>query len=273
MRVLYLLLAIPFLCLAQDATAQCCLSNCRKGLEISAGYNAARPMGDLSRHTNTAHGISGSVLYYLPKMDQRLGIGLEAATGTYASFTKTQEFGMNGVQTPMDVNYNSNASTYGITARYEYLRINTVTAFAGIKAGIANYASRLSIEDPEDEDGCEAVDTKNLISDNTWMAGAYTGARLDMNTFFRKMPAQNFFLQIYAGYTRGGQVDYINVKKVTTDNHAAHSHSTTNPDGSTPLNVRFINLQTNDMHTHEVARVYTSPVQLMEYNISLVMRL
>ena len=31
-----------------------------------------------------------------------------------------------------------------------------------------------------------------------------------------------------------------------------------------PVDVRFVNLQSGTLHTHEVARVYTSPVQFLE---------
>jgi hypothetical protein len=179
---------------------------------------------------------------------------------------------MNGVQTPMNVNYTSGATTTSAVFRYNYFQSKDVTAFASFKGGWSGFSSRIMIEDPNDPDGCKPLDDSKLISDHTWIVGARTGANIDLHLLFNNMPAQFFYFQPYVGFVQGGNVDYINVRNTTTDNHSGHGHSTNSADG-TSLDVRFVNVQTGLMHTHEVARVYTSPVQFMECGFNLVLRL
>lgn len=263
---LYSLLPLLALAAALPAAAQQ-----NKHVEISLGYNAGIPLGDLKSHANTIHGINFRSMYLIPSTAGRMGIGIDLNTGTYASFTKTQIFGFNGVQTPTDVHYNSSATSASVVGRYSFFRTGNLETYAAVKGGLMNFSSHLQIEDPNDPGGCAPVDTKNLISDNTWQGGAQAGANLDMKTFFKKMPAGTFLLQGYIGYTQGGKLDYINVRNRTTDD--SHNHTQPEPnDGSSSLSMRFVNLQTNEQHYHEVARVYTSTVRLMEAGVSLVVR-
>lgn len=197
--------------------------------------------------------------------------GFEFTAGSYASFTRTQVFGINGVETPTQVSYNSNINTTSAVFRYNYLQKDFVSAFGSFKAGYAGFTSRILVEDPNDPDGCKPLDNNKLISDHTWLIGVRTGANIDMSLFFKRMNNRTFFFQPYAGFIQGGNVDYINVNNTTEDDHS--THGTTSADGSTPLDLRFVNLQTGLEHSHEVARVYTSPMQFFECGFSFVVRL
>ena len=272
MRLCPILCAIPLALLTQPAMAQCGIGKALEKTEWSIGYNAGIPLGEMGTYANTAHGFALRGFYRVPASHGRVNVGLEVITGSYASFTRTQNFGMNGVETPTDVTYNSNVTTTSAVFRYNYLRTKTLNVFAAVKGGFAGFNSKIMIEDPNDPDGCEPLDKKNLISDYTWTGGIQTGANLDMQHFFKKLPAQTLLLETYVGYLQGGNVDYINVKNTTSDNHTSHNHAAATPDGGRSLDVRFINLQTGAQHSHEVARVYNSPVQFLECGLSLVVR-
>lgn len=261
------LLLLPVLVATIPAFAQQ-----NKHVEISAGYNAGMPFGSLKSHANTIHGMNVRTMYLIPATKGRMGLGFDFSSGSYAAFTRKQTFGFNGVQTPTDVRYNSRATSVGAFARYNFFSTEAVDVYAGLKGGLINFSSDLQIEDPNDPDGCAPVDTKNLISDNTWQAGAQAGMNFDMKTVFKKLPSKTFLVQGYVGYVYGGKVDYINVRKRTVDDGSGSHHQASPNDGSYALSMRFVNLQTNEQHYHEVARVYTSPVRLMEAGVSLVVR-
>jgi hypothetical protein len=241
--------------------------------EWSIGYNASIPIGEMHQHANTLHSFAMSGFYRIPASMGKIDVGVEVTLGNYAYFTKTEVFGMNGVQTPMHVNYSSNATTTSAVFRYNYFQSKSVTAFASLKGGWAGYSSNIMIEDPNDPDGCKPLDQNKLISDDTWIVGLRTGANIDLKVLFPRLPDQFLFFQPYVGFIQGGKVDYINVRNTDMDDQSAHGHSMNSADGSNPVEVRFVNMQTGLMHTHEVARVYTSPVQYLECGFNVAIRL
>lgn len=273
MRFCNLLYVIPVTLLSQAAIAQCSLGGPNAKTEWNVGYQAAIPLSSMGAHANTVHSFAFGGFYRIPKSQGLVDVGLEMTIGSYASFTRTQTFGMNGVETPVLVNYNSGVSTGSAILRYNYFRSDAVTAFAAVKGGYAGFSSRIMIEDPDDPDGCKPLENNKLISDHTWTAGVRTGANVDLHGFFSKLQSKTFMIQAYVGYLHGGNVDYINIKNMSTDDHASQNHTTSPADGSRPLEVNFVNLQTGSLHEHEVARVYTNPVQFLECGLSFVIRL
>jgi hypothetical protein len=270
---LALFLVIPIALFGQAAIAQCTMGGPNAKTDWSLGYNAGIPVGQMGLHTNTIHSAAFGGYYHLPKSQGRVDVGMEWTFGSYASFTKTQDFGMNGVETPVKVNYNSGVTTGSAVIRYNYFRSNTLSAFVAGKAGYAGFSSRIQIEDPNDPDGCKPLEDNKLISDGTWIVGARAGANVDMQTFFKNIRGQTFLLQAFVGYVQGGNVDYINIKNTSSDDHTSQVHGATMPDDGQPLEVRFVNLQTGTLHEHEVARVFTNPVQFIECGLSFVIRL
>jgi hypothetical protein len=272
MRFQALLYVMACALMAQTATAQCLKSGAAAKTEWGMGYNAAIPLGEMGVHANTVHSFAMSGFYRIPASAGRIDVGLELIAGSYAAFTRTQVFGVNGVETPVEVNYNSGVTMTSAVFRYNYFRTENLTFFAAMKGGLATFRSRIYIEDPNDPDGCKPLEDDKLIADHTWTAGVRTGANVDMRYFVKKLPAQSLMIQPYVGFVQGGTVDYINVRNTTTDDHTSHGQAATTADGGKPLDIRFVNLQTGTQHSHEVARVYTSPVQFLECGISLVMR-
>ena len=61
---------------------------------------------------------------------------------------------------------------------------------------------------------------------------------------------------------QGGNLNYINTKRLVDANNPP-----VNSDGK-PLNITFINASTQQLHEHQVAEVYTSPLRMMEIKIS-----
>jgi hypothetical protein len=259
---------------AESAGASCCSHRGRSGankiVEVSFGYNNGTPIGSFGDHTNNLQAANFRFGYMLPGFGGRASAGLEMNAGNYASFTKIQSFGFNGTNTPTPVSYRSSVTSMNVGLRYDVLRTKAVSVFGGVKGGFSFVSSNLEVANQnQDPYGCApAAETRELISDYTGQGGAEAGANFDLASFCRKMPRNTFMLQARAGYIYGGKVDYINVKK--SESAPGHSH-TTSGDG-TPIQMQFVNLSTSEQHMHEVARVYTSPLQYMEAGVSLVVR-
>ena len=64
---------------------------------------------------------------------------------------------------------------------------------------------------------------------------------------------------------RGGDLNYINTKKLID----ASAPPTPGEDGKA-VSVKFINATTNEIHEHQVAEVYSTPLRMLEFRLSCV---
>jgi hypothetical protein len=256
------------------AVASCLLSApaiAQPAGEASIGYGLGLPGGSLRDHSSALHSLNLRAAYLLPKTEGRLSAGLEFSTGTYASFTRKQEFVFgNAAPSPFDVTYSSNVSSLNASVRFEALRIGGIGLWAGVKGGGTKFKSGFTIADPEDSDGCEPLESEKLARDFALQGGAEAGVNVDLAMFSKSMAKDQILVQFRAGLLRGGAVDYINVRATEDSRH--HNHTSVN-DGSTPVNVRFVNVGTGIEHQHEVARMHTSPVNYLDCGVSVVVRL
>jgi hypothetical protein len=126
------------------------------------------------------------------------------------------------------------------------------------KAGLYDFHSNVVVEDPDDPDGCVALDRKNIIRDQTlyWSAGG--GIQIDPSVFSKKKRRENNVrIDISAQTVRGGSIDYINTK------HLMNAQDVPEP-GAKSVKARFINASTQHIHEHSVAQLYTSALRLFE---------
>lgn len=266
--------------LSLPASAQCTASggSCRggssKALELGAGYTALMPTGSLNSHMGTINAVAVRGTLLAPC--NRFGLGFEMATGSQPSTTQTQYFGLTSELTPNDVTYRTSATTVSAMLRYTLVRAGYFDAFAGVKGGLINVSSSVTIDDElsmlADPYGCGPMPNQNVaaLTDNTWQAGLTAGASMDMKAIFKGAPRNTFVLQAHAGAIRGGDVKHY---MMPDESIGAHSHHTmTASDGYTPVNMQFMDWTTNTQHAHEVAREYTTPVQFFEAGLSLAIR-
>ena len=69
-------------------------------------------------------------------------------------------------------------------------------------------------------------------------------------------------VDLSANIIRGGTMEYINTK------HLMDAQSMSDPEGK-PLEVKFINVNTQSMHEHTVAQVYTSSLRMLEFRAGI----
>lgn len=234
-------------------------------LRFNAGYSPAIPGKDMAKNINMLHSITTGLDYKIPGSCGRFYAGAEMNWGMYANTTKEQTFTFdNGTSTKTNVNYSSNVFQGTFTGKMFLFKRAIINPYASGKMGYASFYSTIYIEDPQDPGGCKALDQRNLIKDGTFIAGYGGGLQLDWSAFTERWGNGTRFIDISISKNSGGKVDYINTKKLYDANNPP-----TTSDGK-PLNVKFMNATTNQIHEHQVAEVFNSPVRMLEFRITSV---
>ncbi|MBM3415411.1 MAG: hypothetical protein FJY20_02985 [Bacteroidetes bacterium] len=232
---------------------------------MNIGYSLSAPQQKMDEYINPLHSLTAGIQFQIPKV-KRLQLGAEASWGTYASTSKEQTFTFrNGSTTRTQVNYSSNVLQGGITARVLLLKDKAVAPYISGKAGYASFYSTIFIEDPHDWDGCRPLDQKTLIKDGTIMGGYGGGLQIDWSVFNPKSDKRRGFIDLSVQNIRGNSINYINTKKLID----ASAPPPPGEDGKA-VSVKFINATTNEIHEHQVAEVYTTPLRMLEFKLSWV---
>jgi hypothetical protein len=207
-------------------------------------------------------------LYQLPRQLKNLSVGLELGAGIYAHKKIDQTFNFDAnTSTVVPVNYNSNVFNANLQARYQLLDEKyMIVPYINAKAGLYTFYSNITIEDPNDPDGCQPLDKKNLINDNTMYWGAGAGFQINPSIFSKRKKDGPVKIDISINTIRGGKLDYINTKHLKDE----HDMPST---GGKPLIVKFINVSTQDIHEHKVAEVYTSALRILEIRGGVVLNI
>jgi hypothetical protein len=233
-------------------------------------YGLGLPQSQMAHNIQAVHSLHVGGLYQLPRELKKLSVGLDLGLGVYAHKTIHQTFNFNAnTSTVVPVNYNSNVFNANLQARYQFLDEQAlVVPYVNAKAGLYNFYSNITIEDPDDPDGCKALDRKNLINDNTFFWGAGAGFQINPSIFSKRKTDGPIKIDISVNTLYGGKLDYINTK------HLKEGHDHDMPEmGGKPLMVKFINVGTQDIHEHMVAQVYTSALRLIEIRGGIIVNL
>ncbi|MGQ0738121.1 MAG: hypothetical protein ACT4OJ_03590 [Bacteroidota bacterium] len=233
---------------------------------MSLGYSLSAPQQQMNKNINPLHSLSAGIFFQIPGLGKRLQLGAEGQWGSYASTQKEQTFNFgNGSSTRTMVNYSSNVLQGAATARVLLLRDKKITPYISAKAGYASFYSSIFIEDPHDADGCRPLDQKTLLKDGTFLTGYGGGLQVDWSLFSKHCSKNRGFIDIRVQQIRGGSLDYINTKKLID----ASAPPVPGEDGKA-VSVRFINATTNEIHEHQVAEVYHTPLRMLEFKLSWV---
>lgn len=233
---------------------------------MTIGYAAGVPQQLMKENINPLHSLAAGIHFTIPGLGKRLQLGAEGAWGMYAATSKEQTFQFsNGTSTRTMVLYNSNVLQGSLNARWMLLKNKGITPYLAGKAGYASFYSTIFIEDPHDPNGCRALDQRTLLKDGTLMTGYGGGLQIDWSVFDRRSEKQRGFIDLRVQNIRGSSINYINTKKLI-DASAPPPPG----DDNKPVNIKFINATTNEIHEHQVAEVYNTPLRMMEIKLSWV---
>lgn len=213
--------------------------------------------------TSFSFGVSGA---YSPFRTARVFAEFKASWGIYSSETleQTYTFG-NGFATNTNVHYNSYVSKYLLGTKVMLNRdYRIVRAYATPQFGLANMRTRIVIDDPLDEDGCEVLDRSTRHRSTGFVYGGEVGVELPLERIFRKDESESKHKLVLSFSVLTGikPFEYVNVKYMED-----HVHSEMVTHESNDINATFINLTTNDIHEHKVAELYTT--RFLTYGINV----
>jgi opacity protein-like surface antigen len=233
--------------------------------EWSLGYVYTSPTGKMKQNINHGDGII--IDFYMLSPNRKYALGAEMNCTIYGYDKTRQQYTFSdGTTADMDVNVTNTFNNMMASWRYNLLTGKKVTPYVGIKAGYSWFNTELTINDPDDFDSCEPVETALLQKDGTWIYSVGGGLHYDLSSVFRKLRTEVLFINASAFFTQGGTVNYMN-----TDVPEGH-HASSPPNRSGDVEATFINTQTQVIHKHHVGYVYTSFAQMMDFRLGLTIR-
>jgi hypothetical protein len=227
-----------------------------------SGYQISLPLEEMRTNINPTHTLAITGLYQLPSF-QQLSLGFEAGLGTYAQKNMDQTFVFrDGSRTVTNVNYSSNMWQAAALLRFDLVRRSNVTPYLSGKVGYNRLYANIRVDDPHDIDGCRPLDRRSLMGDGTMTMGGGVGFKIDMAAFSRGGWDRGMgWFDLSVNYLTGGNVSYINTRKLSSATAVPNT-------GGEGINMQFINANTGNIHQHQVAQVFTSPLRMLQVQLS-----
>ena len=262
MKKFYLLFFAAFLSAAANAQ-----------FKFGNSYSLSILQREMADNIRPVHSLNISMLYSLKGVCDRLSVGAELGVGNYAYVTKEQDLRFpdgSGIKT--DVIYTSNVFNAALLMKGNLLTKGKVIPYVNAKAGVSNFYSNVIVEDPEDPSGCEALERKNIVKDNTFFMAYGGGLQLDLSLFSEKTKTGKYQIDIAVNKIRGGSLNYVNTKNIQSHEHIDPNNPQP-PGKGEPLNIQFINIATQTIHEHQVAELYNSPLRMIDIKLGMLIRL
>lgn len=242
-------------------------ANCQTW-KLTTHYSLGLPQQQMASNIQPVNSFQFGILYKLPGTLKQLSVGIETGIGSYASKRIDQTFQFdNNTASVVPVSYISNVFNLGAQARLNLLNEKYfVVPYITAKGGMYNFFSTIHVDDPNDPNGCHALVNQTIISDKTgyWSAGG--GLQIDPGLFSKNKRKRNLLIDIGATTIHGGTMNYINTK------HLADAQTMNDPGGK-PVQMKFINASSQQIHEHTVAQVFNSNLRLIEFNFGIVVGL
>jgi hypothetical protein len=240
-----------------------------QALNFTIDYGLGLPQQKMAHNIQAIHSLQVGGLYQLPRQLNKLSVGIELGAGIYAHKKIDQTFNFDAnTSTVVPVIYSSNVGRVNLQTRYQLLdeNRNMIVPYINAKAGLVSFYSNITIEDPDDPDGCHPLDKKNLINDRTLFWGAGAGFQINPRIFSKRKNDGRVKIDVSINTIHGGKLDYINTKHLEDEHDMSQM-------GGKPLLVRFLNVSTQDIHQHKVAQVHTSRLSVLEIRGGVILEI
>ena len=240
--------------------------NAHSQFEVGSAYTLGIPLQKMGSYLQPAHQFTmqGNYNLRISKL-KNLWVGLEIGAGMYGNKTINQHFKFSdGSVTSTDVRYTNSVEFINTAVRYDIPVKGKVTPYATAKAGYINLSTNINIEDPDDPDGCTPLEHKRVFQDNTITYSYGAGVRVNVC----KAGGDRYQLDFAVSNTYGGKLNYINVKDL-----GKHQHEPDPESSAKPLNAKFINVNTQNVHEHQLAEVYNSSFRMLQIKLGFIVKL
>ncbi len=232
--------------------------------QLGFNYMFSAPIGTLGENIQPVNSFTMSGAANL-KANKHFVLGGEISIGTYAHTKQKQTYTSpsDGQSTTTDVDFNSNLYNYHVIAGYEFTLCTNVIPYVTAKVGGSSFSTEILIQDPNDPHSCEPLDQQTAFHDAAFSAGAGAGVRVDAGSIFNKSRKGRVWFNFSADYLWGTSLDYINVKYLSPDQKSQNLVSR-------EVSARFVDVHTNEIHEHNIAQVYNSSINLLNFKIGVI---
>jgi len=184
-----------------------------------------------------------------------LKLVMNADAGTNAIESMPYEFEFNNVLTKTTIEYSSNILELTSGLRYVFNESKKLKPYVGAGIGMLRYSTNYIIEDPENPDGCHALESEKIQSDKSFISKIEGGLRFAS----RWKVCSNRYILFDAGfsYKRGTAAEYMRLNNHHNDDGADYS-------------VKFQS-STNEVHEHAIGKIYNTPVNQLAFHFGLVL--
>ncbi len=188
------------------------------------------------------------------KKASSLKIVMNVDGGTNDVKSMPYEFEFNNVLTKTTIEYNSNILELTSGLRYIFNENRKLKPYAGLSIGMFSYSTNYVIEDPEDSDGCHALESENIQTDKSFIGKIEGGLRFASK--WKPNAGRSILFDIGFSYRKGTKADYIRLN--TDDNEEDIDYS-----------VKFQSA-TNEVHEHAIGKIYNTAVNQLGIHFGLV---
>lgn len=229
-------------------------------IQASAGVAIFSPMGELKTGLPVNVGGRLSLLHQLPVLKGRLFTGFAYSGSVYGTVSKEVNFvNEEGERNATYLSVSNDINHFHWQTRYYTGKFNKVNAFAGISLGSTVFATHMEAT-RQREYHCPPADSDGavLFRDRIFSYAFESGLLLPLNDHGRS------FIELQTQYHTGPQVNYLN----TAGETIRSGQPTGDPSNSKEVRMRFLDLQTNGIHEHVIAREYQSPYRQLSFSLS-----
>jgi len=232
--------------------------------EMGLHYDCSVPLGTMAQNIQPVNGFA-VIGYGRLHFDRKIYVGGEITFGEYAHLTKEETFisPHDASATSTNVDFSSSVCNFHAIVGYDFTRCTAVIPYVVARAGISKFTTSIFIENPDDHYSCHPVDEENLYSDVAFSIGAGAGVKVDASTLFQKWRMGKCYFDFSANYLWGTPLDYVNVKNFPADNTPLSPNAKA-------VNVEFTDSHSQEIHQHQVAPVYTSTINFLDFKVGIV---
>jgi hypothetical protein len=183
-------------------------------------------------------------------------------------FTAALDLGINGIKNqPYDLDFNGyvtstrvHYTSYVVRAsaglKYIFREEKLLSPYAAVSAGGLNYYTSMSIEDPDDPDGCSPMETKPVSYSLVFAGTAEAGLRYKIR---HGNSNDASFIEAGAGYLAGTKGRYLRLEKKPGHNHSEDDYM-----------MKFTQNSTGQVHDHPLGSLYRTAASQLAFHIGYV---
>jgi hypothetical protein len=259
----------------------CILPGFSQTWDVGVGYANQTPLGSMVKKINAANTVNFTIGYRVPVLKNKVFVFADFGFGRYGKKSVEQTFQSDDVPTPtkMMINY-SNYSNYAhLNLRYDLFNKGIVQPYVQATAGIHAMGTRVFTDehgDDFDDDDCRPLlEDAITFKRRKAVVGYGAGLMVRLIKAYENDPAimyGDLLLNFSVTRIGGGNISYVNVKELEEIDTNTNPNPTANA-ATKDLTMPFININTSNIHNHTVAKIYTSPLQQLQFKLGFIYRL